>query len=85
MPIYRTKGSCSREIYFAINSNDIITDLKFIGGCSGNLQAMSKLLIGRDYKEVIDTLSGIRCRNNTSCPDQFAKALKEYLASRQTV
>ena len=78
MSIYRTKGTCSREIYYTIDSNDIITDLKFIGGCSGNLQGLAKLVMGTDYKQVIGKLAGIRCKNNTSCPDQLSKALNDY-------
>ena len=55
-----------------------VTDVKFIGGCSGNLQGISRLVKGRDIDEVIETLKGIKCRNNTSCPDQLAQALIEY-------
>lgn len=77
MPIYRTKGTCSREIIFTVDNN-ILTDLKFIGGCSGNLQGIQRLCIGKPIDEIIATLSGIKCRNDTSCPDQLAKALTEY-------
>lgn len=77
MPIYRTKGTCSREIIFSVDNN-ILTDLKFIGGCSGNLQGIQRLCIGKPIDEIIATLSGIKCRNDTSCPDQLAKALTEY-------
>jgi len=79
MATYRTKGTCSREIIYNVDSNNILTDLKFIGGCSGNLQAMSRLLVGKDIKEIISLLKGIQCRNHTSCPDQLAKALNEYI------
>ncbi len=77
MPIYRTKGTCSREILFSVEDNKL-TDLKFIGGCSGNLQAIQRLCIGKSIDEIIPILSGIKCRNDTSCPDQLAKALTEY-------
>lgn len=49
-----------------------------MGGCSGNLQGISRLTIGKDIDEIIGTLKGIKCRNNTSCPDQLALALEEY-------
>ena len=52
--------------------------MKFIGGCSGNLQGIQRLCIGKPIDEIIATLSGIKCRNDTSCPDQLAKALSEY-------
>lgn len=77
MAIYHTKGTCSREIYFSVEDNKL-KDVKFMGGCSGNLQGISRLTIGKDIDEIIDTLKGIKCRNNTSCPDQLALALEEY-------
>ncbi len=75
---YNTSGTCSRQISFDITSDNKIKDIKFIGGCTGNLQGVSKLCEGRDVDEVISTLEGIKCRGNTSCPDQLAKALKKY-------
>ena len=56
-----------------------LKSLKVMGGCSGNLQGISKLVEGMDIDEVISRLEGIRCGfKNTSCPDQLAKALKMY-------
>lgn len=77
MFIYHTKGTCSRQIILDI-ANNKIKDVKFIGGCSGNLQGISRLVIGEDIDSVILKLKGINCRNGTSCPDQLAKALEEY-------
>lgn len=77
MYIYHTKGTCSRQIVLDISDN-IIKDVKFIGGCSGNLQGISKLVIGEQIDNVISKLKGINCRNGTSCPDQLARALEEY-------
>lgn len=82
MPIYRTKGTCSREILFSVE-NDVLTDVKFIGGCSGNLQAVSRFCIGRTIDELIPILKGIKCRNDTSCPDQLSRALAEYKANKK--
>jgi len=53
-------------------------NVKFIGGCSGNLQAISRLVNGMDIDEVIKTLKGIKCQADTSCGDQLAKALIDY-------
>ena len=75
---YITKGTCSRQILYNVTPDKKVTDVKFIGGCSGNLQGISKLVEGRPIDEVITLLSGIKCRANTSCPDQLATALKEY-------
>lgn len=78
MPTYRTQGSCSREIIFQVNDKNELTDVKFLGGCSGNLQGIAKLVKGKDIDYIIETLKGIRCKNGTSCPDQLAKALISY-------
>ncbi len=78
MNIYKTMGTCSRQIMFSVTSDNKLSDVKFIGGCMGNLQGISKLCIGRDIDDIIKLLKGIQCRSNTSCPDQLAKALIEY-------
>lgn len=73
---YRTRGTCSQEIYFDIVDNKV-HNVQFIGGCNGNLQGIGKLVEGMDVQEVIDKLGGIRCGfKDTSCPDQLANALK---------
>lgn len=76
---YKTSGTCSQEIQFDVEDNKL-TSVKFIRGCAGNTQGVAKLAVGRDVDEVIALLSGIQCRNGTSCPDQLARALKEYKA-----
>ncbi len=80
METYNTKGTCSRQILFDVTEDGKVTDVKFIGGCSGNLQGIAKLVKDRPLDEVIETLKGIKCRSNTSCPDQLACALIEYKA-----
>lgn len=76
--IYKTKGVCSSEIQFEIEDNKI-KEVSFKGGCSGNLQGISKLVIGMPVDEVIQRLDGIKCGfKSTSCPDQLAKALIEW-------
>ena len=65
---------------FDLDAEHRIHNLKFIGGCSGNLQGIAKLVEGRTAEEVIPLLKGIRCRQNTSCPDQLARALEEQIA-----
>ena len=80
---YRTKGVCSREITFEVNDNKL-TNVQFIGGCSGNTQGVARLVEGMDVDEVIRRLDGIRCGiRPTSCPDQLANALKQYRAGLQ--
>ena len=82
MQIYSTKGTCSRQIIYSVE-NGKVHDVKFIGGCNGNLQGIAKLVEGKDVDEVISLLSGINCRNNTSCPDQLAKAIMEYKSKNE--
>jgi len=77
MAIYRTKGTCAREIIYTVKNN-ILTDVKFISGCSGNLQGIARLVIGKNIDEIIKLLEGVKCRNGTSCPDQLCIALKEH-------
>ena len=79
MITYKTKGVCSRTIEFDIDKDMNLTKLSFHGGCSGNLQGISKLCIGRNAEEVSKMLSGIKCRNNTSCPDQLSQAIKAHI------
>ncbi len=79
MHTYKTLGTCSRQILFEVK-DDKVYNVKFIGGCSGNLQGISKLVENKKVDEVISLLKGIKCRNNTSCPDQLSKALEEYKA-----
>jgi len=78
MNTYIPKNVCSRKINFEVE-NGVITHCEFIGGCRGNTQGLAKLVIGMTPEEVISRLEGTDCRGGTSCPDQLAKALKEYL------
>ncbi len=78
MQTYITKGTCSRQIIYDVTADGKVTGVRFMGGCSGNLQAMARLVEGKPIDEVIQLLSGIKCRNNTSCGDQLAQALTAY-------
>ena len=80
MQTYMTRGTCSRQILFDVTPDLKVKNVKFIGGCSGNLQAVARLVEGKDVDDVISTLKGIKCRSNTSCGDQLALALEEYKA-----
>jgi uncharacterized protein (TIGR03905 family) len=60
-----------------------IKKVNFVFGCVGSLQGIASLVKGMEIEEVIEKLEGIHCRNGTSCPDQLAKALKQYLSNRQ--
>ena len=77
---YKPTGVCSSEMIFEIDENDdIIKDLKVIGGCNGNLKGIAALIKGMKIEDVISKISGIKCGfKNTSCPDQISKALTQY-------
>ena len=82
---YKTTGTCSILISFDIEGN-VISNIEFLGGCNGNLKAISKLLEGQTVEYIEEKLKGNICgRRNTSCADQLAlavtKAYKEQLES----
>ena len=82
METFKTSGVCSRTIEFEVDGN-IVTNVKFNGGCAGNTQGVAALVAGMTVEEAIKRLSGIRCGfKSTSCPDQLSQALREYLASK---
>lgn len=80
MYTYRPEGVCSQQIQFDIDG-DVIKNVTFLGGCPGNLQGISRLVEGMKVEDAIKKLEGIRCGGKpTSCPDQFAKALKKTMS-----
>lgn len=77
---YKTTGTCSRFIELS-GDNGVITDVKFYGGCDGNLQGISSLVKGMKYEDVISRLKGISCNGKpTSCPDQLCRAIEMLMA-----
>ena len=73
---YQPKGVCARQMTLEV-ADGIVKSLQVQGGCHGNLQGISKLVVGMKVEEVIARLEGIRCGfKPTSCPDQMAQALK---------
>ncbi len=76
---YHTKGTCSTLIELELEGN-VVHNVKFTGGCNGNLQAIPKLVEGMTVDEVEARIKGIKCGfKNTSCGDQLAKACREAL------
>lgn len=77
--VYKTKGVCSQEIHVELDG-DVIKNVEFVGGCSGNTQGVAILVKGMKAEEAISRLEGIRCgMRPTSCPDQLSRALKQAL------
>ena len=77
---YRPEGVCSQLMEVEVEDGKI-RRVEVVGGCSGNLQGISRLVVGMDVEEAISRMEGIRCGYKpTSCPDQLAKALKACVA-----
>lgn len=73
---YKAEGVCARIIEFDLDDNNVIFNCKFIGGCPGNLKAISKLVEGKKANEISELLKGNTCRDKlTSCADQLSLAL----------
>lgn len=75
---YIPKNVCAKKISIEV-IEDKIQSVVFFAGCSGNLQAVGRLVEGMSIEEAIHRLEGIECDGRpTSCPDQLSKALRAY-------
>ena len=73
---YRPRGVCSQLMEVEVEDGKT-RRVQVLGGCDGNLQGISRLVVGMDVDEAISRMEGIRCGGKpTSCPDQLAQALK---------
>lgn len=80
---FTTRGTCSRLIEFDIDDVGCVHNVRFTGGCHGNLQGIGALVEGARAEEVAAKLQGIRCgAKATSCPDQLACALREAVGNK---
>ena len=76
---YTPRGVCSRKMTVEL-VNGVIKSVSVEGGCNGNLQGISRLVVGMDAQEAIRRMRGIQCGfKPTSCPDQLATALEQAL------
>ena len=82
---YSTRGTCSRQILFDVDADGKMHNVRFIGGCGGNLQGIARLVEGKSINEIEKTLKGIRCKGDTSCPDQLARALESEIAGKEII
>ncbi|HBL84950.1 MAG: TIGR03905 family protein [Clostridiales bacterium GWF2_38_85] len=77
---FNMEGTCTKQVSFEIDENNKIRKTFFLGGCNGNSKGIAALAEGRTPDEIIPLLQGIRCSfKNTSCPDQFSKALQKAI------
>ncbi len=75
---YRPRGVCSLQLNFDIDDDDVIRNVRFTGGCDGNLKAIGKLVEGMTASEIEAKLLGNTCgRKPTSCADQLARAVRQ--------
>ena len=79
---FTPQGVCAKRITFAIGDDGKLHDVHFVGGCPGNLSAISKLLEGADPKDTAALLQGNDCGGGTSCADQLAIALNGALGKQ---
>lgn len=76
---YTTSGTCSRLIELTAEDGRL-TDVRFVGGCDGNLKGIRQLVVGMKLEDVRQKLQGIRCGSKpTSCPDQLSRAIDQLL------
>ncbi len=63
---------------------DTVHNVQYTGGCSGNTQAVARLVEGMTVDEVAAKIGGIRCGlKDTSCGDQLVKGLRQAQAERK--
>ena len=80
---FETSGVCSQEVSFALDEQNRVHNVRFLGGCPGNLLASGKLVEGADAAQVAALLKGNDCGGRgTSCADQLARALTAALEQK---
>lgn len=80
---YPTKGVCPLKVEFDLDG-DKVTNIRFFGGCNGNLQAIASLVDGMTVDEIDGKLTGIRCgMKSTSCGDQLVRSLRDALKKQK--
>ncbi|MDR1395718.1 MAG: TIGR03905 family TSCPD domain-containing protein [Deltaproteobacteria bacterium] len=77
--VSQPKGICPKNMQFEI-SGGIVSNIRFTGGCAGNLSGIGLLAEGRDALEVAKTLAKVTCgAKKTSCPMELSKAIMKAL------
>lgn len=80
---YIPRGVCSRRMAVELSDSGVIENVRIEGGCNGNLQGISRLVVGMKAEEAIARMEGISCGGRpTSCPDQLSHALKLALEEK---
>lgn len=80
---YQPHGVCPRSISFDLDGS-IVRNVHFNGGCSGNLQAISRVVDGMTVEQIEKLFRGISCGGKgTSCSDQLAMLVRRGLDQTQ--
>ncbi len=78
---YQTNNVCASEISFEITDGKLY-NVRFNGGCHGNIKAIQMLLEGQDIDRISSMLKGNTCKERgTSCTDQLVQGIEEALSS----
>ncbi len=79
---YDAKGICASKVEFDVEEG-VIKNISFVGGCDGNHKGLAALAEGMTPEEAAKRMRGITCGpRKTSCPDQLAVALEEFLKNQ---
>jgi uncharacterized protein (TIGR03905 family) len=79
---FEPQGVCSVKLDFDVEEGKL-HNVRFTGGCNGNLKAIGRLVEEHDAAEIADILRGNDCKmRGTSCADQFAQAIDAYLLQK---
>ncbi len=74
---FKPQGICPKRINIQLDGNTV-EQVEFIGGCNGNLKAISRVVQGMTVEEVAELFEGNTCGpRKTSCVDQLVKGLRE--------
>ena len=77
------EGVCPMLITFDLDG-DVVHNVKFMGGCNGNLKAIGKVVEGWTVDQVEGMFKGNTCgRRPTSCVDQLSRLVREAYESQQ--
>ncbi|MDD4843715.1 MAG: TIGR03905 family TSCPD domain-containing protein [Anaerotignum sp.] len=79
---FKTKGVCATKLEFDVEDG-VVKNVSFLGGCEGNHKGLAALAEGMSPDEAVKRLRGITCgTKNSSCPDQLAVALEEFMKNQ---
>lgn len=82
---YKTQKTCASQISFDLDGN-VVRNVSFVGGCNGNLKALSSLVDGLTVEEIENRVKGIKCGfKDTSCSDQLAIAVRQAYSKEQSL